>query len=151
MCQVGLHLNEIGEDNLANIAGFANNQRFRGGQAVIQLGWGVRLAHCSTTILGAVKLAHLNHLYTLEDITPLRNPLYRSNRAPPFRIAKFSRENSNIKVGEHTTTGHLWTAQHGIQGFFPQHFTSRRSLAILGDIFEGVKTYRPLPADLPLF
>jgi hypothetical protein len=118
--------------NVQDIAAYGKTQRFRGGIATIQLGWGTNLAHCSRSTFESVRTAHLVHLLSLENIAELRNPLYHTNPTtgyPPRR------------EGPET----ILTADQGVGGFFFQHFSTRRTLVIRDHIYEGILRYCPPP------
>jgi hypothetical protein len=137
-----MHTDKPGWDDLeerfiSNIALLHSNRRIRGGNGTFQLGWGAKLAHCSTTTFAAVKQAHRLHLCALKNLTILRNPLsspYLSAHTPP---TTFYLENRNIQIGQRTSTGNSWTEQHGTQGFYFAHFSTRRSLVITDCHSEG--------------
>jgi hypothetical protein len=109
--------------------------------ATLQLGWGVQFAHCCRDTFDSVRLAHINHLWSIKDITPLRHPLYHAERPggrPPYRLDQAIHLITRIKTSHHLgTQWGLRTSQIGIAhsiAYAPtcayQHHSERRSLVL---------------------
>jgi hypothetical protein len=118
----------------------ASKPRHKRGAATIQLGWGVRFAHCCTTTFDAVKTAHLAQLQTLKDISPFRHPLYhpeRSGGRPPFRLDQAIHLITRIRPTSPVRRWNIRSSQQGVVLIAQpalactyQHHSERRSLVI---------------------
>jgi hypothetical protein len=119
------------------------------GTATLQLGWGIKFAHCCRSTFDAVRIAHLVHLRAVKDITPLRHPLYlaeRSGGRPPYRLDQAIHLITRNKTSNHLgTQWGLRTSQIGIAlsiAYTPacayQHHSERRSLVIQDQHLEGL-------------
>jgi hypothetical protein len=111
------------------------------GTATLQLGWGIQFAHCCRSTFDSVRIAHLIHLRSIKDITPLRHPLYLAERPggrPPYRLDQAIHLITRIKTSNHLgTQWGLRTSQIGIAhsiAYAPacayQHHSERRSLVL---------------------
>jgi hypothetical protein len=139
-------LSALGAGCLANIASLVPRSRQRRfthkrEAATLQLGWGIQFAHCCRGTFDAVKLAHINHLWAIKDITHLRHPLYLAERPrgrPPFRLDQAIHLITRIKTSSNLgTQWSLRTSQLGIAHSFAyvptcpyQHHSGRRSLVL---------------------
>jgi hypothetical protein len=162
---VDTSLGAVGAGCLAIIASLVPRSRQRRfthkrEAATLQLGWGIQFAHCCRGTFDAVKLAHINHLWAIKDITHLRHPLYLAERPrgrPPFRLDQAIHLITRIKTSH--SLGTQWglrTSQIGIAHSFVyvptcpyQHHSGRRSLVLQDQHLEDAQGRDTGPVPTP--
>jgi hypothetical protein len=154
-----LGLAKLGLACIANIVSFIPYQtwggrRVRKAASTVQLGWGVRLAHCGRTTFDAVKRAHIDHIRALGDPARWRHPLFyeRSSGLPPYRLDQAIHIITRIRpTSPRGTQWGLRTSRMGTALSITrdrcqyQHHSERRSLVIQDSNFESRQGFNGRP------